>query len=149
MELPTLPVETTDFSDLDAMIAESEQEAAARSARERRRREATGAGPVEPPEVYQWITVHAVALFHTQTCRSCSHKHRFFMGWMTAQQHRTDPNCRRLLRGMPAGAVERRIEEHSQPEAELCGDCAEATLMVMSIVDNLDARAEGPGREAI
>lgn len=148
-DVATIPPDD-DLSDLDSIVAEEELRLAAEAATAANRRKLERRGLSEDDrfvltaevrkheDVYVWRTVAAVALFHTQVCTSCGHKHRFFMGWMTAQDHKTDPNCRRLLRGMPIERVERRIEEHAQPEAEMCGDCAEAAITVLAMIDSVD-----------
>ena len=79
---------------------------------------------------YVWQTTAAVALFEIQHCLSCGHTHRFFQGWMTAQQHKRDSHCRRLTRGKPTELLPECIEEHDHGTVEMCGDCAEACLAI-------------------
>jgi len=133
-----------DFADLDAIIAEAESERTAKQALGAKRKR-LGANISEDERVrlmaeirrhedlYVWRTDAAIAMFHSQHCTTCDHTHKFFLGWMTLQQHRNDPNCRRYLRGKPLG-VESRVETHAQPEVELCADCAEATIMIEGLV---------------
>lgn len=141
---PILDDELDDFSDLDSIIADAETERAAkRGIAAKRSKLSTNLSDDERlkltaevrrhEDTYVWQTVAAVALFHSQHCASCDHTHRFFMGWMTLQQHRTDPNCRRYCRGR-AEAVETRIETHAQADVEMCADCAEAQLEIEQIV---------------
>jgi len=77
-----------------------------------------------------WHTVAATALFNTQTCLMCDSKHRFFMGWMAEQHHKTDATARRFLRGKPLEDLPERIEEHNQGSVEMCSDCAESILLI-------------------
>lgn len=147
MEQPVLPeVDDLDFSEIDdeinATIAAAEaRKAETRGLSAKQRRLAKGQltederfsllAEIRAYENHHvWNTVAAVALFDTQVCLTCGHTHRFFQGWMTAQQHKTDPNCRRLVRGKPAGTEPERIEEHAHGLVEMCGDCAEACLTI-------------------
>lgn len=135
-----------DFADLDAIIATGEaKRAESRAIMAKQKRLAKGNLTEDErltltaelrawEDAYVWTTVAAVALFHTQACVTCGHKHRFFMGWMTQQNHKRDPNCRRFVRGKPIEPVPRRIEEHSQPAAEMCSDCAEACLVIEGFI---------------
>jgi hypothetical protein len=139
-----------DFSDLDSIIADAEADLAAkRSLDAKRKRLLRGMSEDDrikllaqiraAEDVYVWRTVAGVALFHSQHCLSCGHEHRFFMGWMTLQQHKTDPNCRRYVRGRPTTATPLHTENHAQPDVELCADCAESCILLESIVDSVDA----------
>jgi len=78
---------------------------------------------VQRPE-FEWKTVAAIALFHKQTCSQCTDEHKFFMGWFTAQEHRTDKFSRRLVKGMPPDAnIQHRVEVHDQGIVPLCATC--------------------------
>jgi hypothetical protein len=155
MSAPTLAED--DFSDLDAIISEAEERrASAHALTIKQKRLSRGSLSEEDrivllaeirllEDAYIWHTTAAVALFDTQACANCGHTHRFFQGWMTAQQHRRDPNCRRLIRGKPVEPLPERIEEHQHGFVEFCGDCAESYLLVCRITDTLFPRAvNGP-----
>lgn len=77
-----------------------------------------------------WHTVSATALFHVQTCLMCDSRHRFFIGWMAEQHHKTDATARRFLKGKPVEDLPERIEEHNQGTVEMCSDCAESILII-------------------
>jgi hypothetical protein len=145
--------EDVDFSDLDLIIAEDEaRRAGARKLIKLKLLARKGTSSEErlrlneEIEAYEnlhtWTTVAAVALFHSQECLACGHKHRFFLGWMTQQQHRRDAHCSRMTRGRPLEPVPTQVVEHAQPPVEMCGDCCEAVLTIESIVGRVNADIE-------
>lgn len=138
---PILDSDEDDFSDLDSIIADAETERASRKGIAAKRQKLNTklsdedrlkllAEVRQHEDTYIWQTQAAVALFHSQHCLGCDHTHRFFMGWMSLQQHRTDPNCRRYTRGKPVERIQERIETHAQADVELCSDCAESQLLI-------------------
>ncbi len=143
-----------DFADLDLIIAEHEaKKLAARALSGKQKKLAKGGLNEEErnrllaevrtyEEAHVWTTSAAIALFHTQECLSCGHKHRFFLGWMTQQDHKRDAHCRRLVRGRPLEPVVAKVEEHAQPPVEMCGDCCEASLAIERIVGRVNADIE-------
>lgn len=148
---PTLDPEDEDFSDLDSIIADAEADLAAKRSLEAKRKRLTRGMSEDDrlkllaqiraeEDLYVWQVTAGVALFHSQHCLACGHEHKFFMGWMTYQQHKTDPNCRRYTRGKPETAgIPLRTETHAQPDVELCADCAESCILLESIVGSVDA----------
>lgn len=145
-----LDLEDDDFSDLDAIISEAEAKKHEKRSLESKQKRLAKGGLSEDERVtilaeirryedtYIWETTAAVALFHTQHCTTCGHDQRFFVGWMTQQDHRRDPNCRRFTRGKPAGTYPERIEAHAQPPVEMCSDCAESCLVIGQLVTVID-----------
>lgn len=134
---------TLDFADLDAIIAETEERKRTKSSIKGKLTKLAHGGLTpderarlqaevrEYEDHHVWRTVAAVALFKTQTCACCGSHHRFFEGWMTAQDHRSDPNARRLVRGKPVEIdLPQRIQEHTHGACEMCSNCAEAQLII-------------------
>lgn len=126
------------FAELDAIIAESSAKSKAeadlkakqkrlatlaRQGKEGVERDSLLAEVRRLEESIVWRPVSATALFHVQRCTSCGAVTRFFMGWMTEQQHRTDPTGRRLTRGKPIEDLPQRYEEHDQGPVPFCGQC--------------------------
>lgn len=149
-----------DFSDLDAIISEAEDKrVSSRSINNKTRRLAANISDEERlrlvaevrrhEDLYVWQTQAQVALFHTQVCLTCTHKHRFFMGWMTLQQHRNDPNCRRYVRGRSDLELPARIEEHAQADVEICSDCAESSITIEAIVRGINVDLEAKQSAAL
>lgn len=83
--------------------------------------------------IFEWHTVAAIALFHTQFCTTCCDTHKFFMGWYAEQMHRTDKFARRLVKGRPVEPLPARVEEHNTGNVELCAFCVEIDKSVGSI----------------
>lgn len=81
-------------------------------------------------EQFVWHSVSATALFHKQHCATCGAEHRFFMGWMTEQHHKTDKSARRLLKGRPQEELPERTEDHDMGQVEICSDCAESVILI-------------------
>lgn len=78
---------------------------------------------VQRPE-FEWQTAAAVALFHKQTCSQCTDEHKWFIGWMTEQKHKTDKFARRLTKGRPIEAnLPARVEVHDMGFVPLCATC--------------------------
>lgn len=135
-----------DFADLNVIIAEDEQRRAAKrhAAGSKARLAKGGLDDSErialERELDEWVTKHTwqvvanIALFHTQTCASCGSLHRFFMGWFTQQDHRTDKNARRFVAGKSHEPLPERIEHHAQGSVEMCGNCAESCLIINQYV---------------
>jgi len=138
----TLPPVDDDFADLDAIIAESEARRTAKGGITQKRERLAHKGLTEEERrrledevrafelLFTWRVEANVALFHTQSCDCCNSTHRFFMGWFTHQQHRTDSHCRRLVAGRSGEDLPDRIELHAQGMVPMCGNCAESSLMI-------------------
>jgi hypothetical protein len=139
-----------DFSDLDEIISRDESKRAenrhiaaaskrlAKGGLSETDRIALLAEVRRYEDTHIWTTVAAVALFHTQECLGCGHRHRFFLGWMTQQDHKRDTHCRRFIRGKPIETVPTRMEEHIQPPVEMCGDCAECSIELLQIIESIN-----------
>lgn len=147
----TIAPDDDDFSDLDAEIASTLAETAERKQlAERRKRLAALSKSTNPDKILEytsllaefrkfeaaivWQAVSATALFHRQHCLMCGSEHRFFMGWMEEQRHRTDATARRLIRGKPLEDLPERIEDHFMGDCEMCSDCAESVLLINKAV---------------
>lgn len=144
------PPTVEDFSDLDEIISAQEARRAARGGIALKRHRLTNAHNMRIPErellqaevdqydrMFVWETTACVALFDVQTCAACGHRHRFFRGWFESQQHRSDSNCHRLVRGKSADiSLPRRIEEHQQGACEMCDDCAESCLVIDQFLES-------------
>jgi hypothetical protein len=139
--------EEEDFSDLDELLAEataaSEEDKRLKAARKRLSKVQKSNHPNADTEALAlvaeireleakriWLTVGCVALFHTQTCATCGAHHAFFQGWMTAQQHLTDPNARRLVKGRPVEKMPETREDHFQGVVEACSNCIECVIAI-------------------
>lgn len=132
-----------DFADLDAIISEVETRRSAKGNIASKYKKLAGSELTREArqilqsevEIYErlhvWLPTASVALFDSQVCETCQHKHRFFKGWFESQQHRTDPNCKRLVRGKSVdGTLPLMIEEVSHGKVEMCGDCAESGILI-------------------
>jgi len=88
---------------------------------------------VQRPE-FEWYTTAAIALFYSQHCSMCSDDHKFFIGWMTEQKHKTDSHARRLIKGKPIEqSLPARVEVHDMGSVSLCATCVEIDKAIGSI----------------
>lgn len=151
--VPLLDVDE-DFDDLEQIIAESEQTRAANAelkAKHKRiaqlAKNKSGDRELEYNDLVAyvrkfeegliWKNVSAIALFNVQTCSLCGEKHSFFVGWMTEQRHKRDPNTRRLIRGKPIEMLPERVEENNYGPTEMCNNCVECVLAINAAVSGV------------
>ena len=131
---------TTDFDDLDALLAEAKvdqkktvRQLNAQVHKELDSLEALLDEATRPKPV--WETDAAVVLIHDQLCLSCLTVSSHCIGWFASQKHSTDPHARRMVAGRPIGKFPLRVEHHKQPDVDICANCAESQIRIEEVMN--------------
>lgn len=140
-----------DLDDLNALLSDAVQIAAARKAV---RRGATTGAKVDPAmadlaalaeAAIRWTPKAAIARFVEEHC-ACGASHKRFDGWFILSHHRTDPSARRFVRS----------ESHEDlpawhyialQEVAYCAECVESEALPLATPDfltGIDALGQPP-----
>lgn len=147
--IPETPVD--DLDDLNALLGEAVQIAAARKAV---RRGATTGAKVDPAmadlaalaeAAMRWTPQAAVARFVEEHC-ACGASHKRFDGWFILSHHRTDHSARRFVR---ADSHEDLPAWHyiALQEVAYCAECVESEALPLATPDfltGIDALGQPP-----